>query len=354
MLKKLLILLVCVAVLVAAGTGLWAWQGLQTLKAPVALTEPLLFKVPHGASFSATARRMEDEGLVADSLWLRLYGRAVPEQSRIRAGEYEFQPGMSALDMVASMVRGDVKQWQVRIIEGWTFHDMREALARSEHLAHKTRDWTDDDIMKAVGAEGEHPEGRFFPDTYLYTGGDTDLDVLKRAYQRMSTVLAEQWQNRADGLPYETPYEALIMASIVERETGVPEERNEVAGVFVRRLQKGMRLQTDPTVIYGMGDDYQGGITLRDLKTYTPYNTYRINGLPPTPIALPGKGAIHAALHPDDGNALYFVARGDGTHQFSATLKAHQQAVRQFQLNRRDDYRSAPPPDTTNTGEAAP
>jgi len=342
LLKKLLVLCVCAVVLVAAGTGLWVWQGLQTLEAPVVLEEPVLFDVPRGTSFNSVARRLESEGLVSQSLWLRLYGRLYPEQTRIKAGEYEFSGEMTPEAMIATMIAGDTKHWSVQFIEGWTFQDMRKALAVTERIQKLTTDWSDEDIMKAMGAEGEHPEGRFFPDTYLYTRSDSDLDLLRRAFDRMTSVLEQEWAAREEGLPYESPYEALIMASIVERETGAPEERQQVAGVFVRRLQKGMRLQTDPTVIYGMGKDYKGRIRSRDLRTYTPYNTYRIDGLPPTPIALPGRDSIHAALHPDDGKALYFVARGDGTHKFSRTLAEHQKAVREFQLNRRRDYRSSP------------
>ncbi len=342
MLKKLLIASVCATVLVAAGSGLWVWNGLQSLEKPVVLDEPMLFNLPSGTAFSQLARRLEQEGLVEKGLWLRVYGRLNPGQTQVKAGDYEFTDGMTPLQMLQAMVSGDTKLWSVQFIEGWTFSDMRAALANTERLKQVTRDWTDAEIMKAVGAEGEHPEGRFFPDTYLFSSSESDLDLLQRAYDTMATALEEEWANRAPDLPYDSPYEALIMASIVERETGATHEREQVAGVFVRRLQKGMRLQTDPTVIYGMGDSYKGRIGKRDLRTYTPYNTYRIDGLPPTPIALPGREAIHAALHPDDGDALYFVARGDGTHKFSRTLAEHQKAVREFQLNRRKDYRSSP------------
>ena len=353
MFKKLLLALFCVAVLALTGTGLWVWQGLQSLKNPVTLEEPLLFDVPQGSSFSEVVGRLEVEGLVSNRLWLRLYGRLQPEQTLIKAGEYEFVDGMSPRDMIDIMVSGDTKHWYVQFIEGWTFKDMRAALAQADRLQKVTGQWTSEQIMAAVGAEGEHPEGRFFPDTYAFTSSESDLDLLKRAFNRMEVVLAEEWAAREKALPYDTPYEALIMASIVERETGAPHERDQVAGVFVRRLQKGMRLQTDPTVIYGMGDSYQGRIGRKDLRTHTPYNTYRINGLPPTPIALPGREAIHAALHPDDGDALYFVARGDGTHKFSRTLAEHQKAVRDFQLNRREDYRSSPAPEETDSDEDA-
>ncbi|MEH6561370.1 MAG: endolytic transglycosylase MltG [Marinobacter sp.] len=342
MFKKLLVAVICAAVLVGAGTGLWVWQGLGSLSKPVFMTEPVLFDVSSGTAFSGVARQLETRGLVEKSLWVRIYGRLYPDQAKIKAGEYEFTDGMTAEVMLEKMVEGDTKHWSVQFIEGWAFSDMRAALASTERLEKLTAQWSDAQIMEAVGAAGEHPEGRFFPDTYLFTSSESDLDLLQRSFQRMENVLAEEWEGREEGLPYDSAYEALIMASIVERETGAPHERGQVAGVFVRRLQKGMRLQTDPTVIYGMGDKYKGRIGTRDLRTHTPYNTYRINGLPPTPIALPGREAIHASLHPDSGSALYFVARGDGTHKFSDTLAEHQKAVRAFQLNRRSDYRSSP------------
>lgn len=350
MIKKLLLVCVSAVVLAATGSGLWLWQGLKSLEQPVALEEPLLFTVPQGASFGEVAARLEAQGLVPDRLWLRVLGRLSPEQALVKAGDYEFVDGMSPKAMLAMMVAGDTKHWYVQFIEGWTFQDMRLALARADRLRKITTDWTDEQIMAELGAGDEHPEGRFFPDTYAFTSSESDLDLLKRAFARMERVLAEEWAARAEGLPYDSPYEALIMASIVERETGAAHEREQVAGVFVRRLQKGMRLQTDPTVIYGMGDRYDGRIRRKDLRTYTPYNTYRIDGLPPTPIALPGREAIHAALHPADGDALYFVARGDGTHKFSRTLAEHQQAVREFQLNRREDYRSSPAPANAGSG----
>ena len=342
--KKLLILLFAVVVLVGAGGALWLWQGLKSLEQPIALDEPVLMTVDSGTAYSQLARQMEHEGVVSDALWLRLYGRMNPAQTAIKAGDYELLPGMTPLGLLEAMVQGDVKLWAIQFIEGKTFDDMRAALAANERLEKVTTDWTDEQIMEAVGAADEHPEGWFYPDTYLFDSSETDLDIYKRAYTRMVSVLEEEWQSREKGLPYQSPYEALIMASIVERETGVPSERDQVAGVFVRRLQTGMRLQTDPTVIYGMGDDYDGRIRSRDLREYTPYNTYRIDGLPPTPIAMPARAAIHAALHPAEGDALYFVARGDGSHKFSRTLAEHQRAVREYQLNRREDYRSSPAP----------
>ncbi|MEX0603467.1 MAG: endolytic transglycosylase MltG [Marinobacter sp.] len=351
LIKSFVIALVCGLILAAAGTGLWVWQGLQSLDSPSVLEEPVMFEVPSGSSFDAVAHSMESEALVANSLWLRLYGRIYPEQARIKTGEYEFIDGETPKDMLDAMVAGRVKTWSIQFIEGKTFRDVRAALANSSQLEKLTTEWSTEQIMATLGAEEEHPEGRFFPDTYLFTGQESDIDILRRAFEKMNQVLAEEWAARKEGLPYESAYEALIMASIVERETGVPEERDEVAGVFVRRLQKGMRLQTDPTVIYGMGDLYKGRIGRKDLQTSTPYNTYRIDGLPPTPIALAGREAIHAALNPAEGDTFYFVAKGDGTHQFSRTLAEHQEAVRAYQLQRRSDYRSFPAVTTDKDAE---
>ena len=351
MFKKILIALISVTILAGAGLALWAWQGLQTLEQPVSLNEPVLMSVESGASFGQLARRLEREGYVEDSLWLRLYARLNPEKIGIKAGDYELLPGMTPVTIIETMVDGKVKLWAVQFIEGKTFTDMRATMAGNDKLKKITTDWSNERIMEAVGAKGQHPEGWFYPDTYLFSSSETDLDIFRRAYQRMKQALEEEWAEREQDLPYDSAYQALIMASIVERETGVAGERGEVAGVFVRRLEKGMRLQTDPTIIYGMGDAYDGRIRGKDLRTYTPYNTYRIDGLPPTPIAMPSRPAIHAALHPAEGEALYFVARGDGSHKFSRTLAEHQKAVREFQLNRKEDYRSFPAPDSEKMPE---
>lgn len=344
MIKSFLVAVVASVLVAVAGAALWGWQGMKTLEMEADLQEPMLYMVSRGTSYNAVARDLEKQGLVEEAIWLKLLARVEPEVTSIRAGEYEFEPGMTPRDMIDLMVRGQTKVRTVQFIEGKRFRDARMALAQAEHLEQLTADWPAAKIMTELGDEGAHPEGRFFPDTYAYSRGDSDLEILRRAYERMNNVLAAEWAGRADDLPYENPYEALIMASIIERETGVPEERPDIAGVFVRRLQRGMRLQTDPTVIYGMGDAYEGRITRRDLRTHTPYNTYRISGLPPTPIALTGRASIHAAVHPADGDTLYFVARGDGSHKFSRTLEDHRRAVRQYQLNRGDDYRSSPAP----------
>jgi len=344
LIRKIVVALVAFGILLGAGAGLWAWQGLQSLQQPVPLEQTRLLEVPQGTTLSHLAYDLQAEGLIRESLWLRLYGKLYPQSTRIKAGEYELAPGMSTLDIIDKMVAGITKVWSVQFIEGTRFADARAALAGKATLAQDTAQMSDEEIMAALGQPDQHPEGWFFPDTYLYERGTSDLEILRRSLERMQETLETEWANRAPDLPYKTPYEAMIMASIVEKETGVPSERNEVAGVFVRRLNKGMRLQTDPTVIYGMGDRYKGNIRRKDLRTATPYNTYVIPALPPTPIALFGREALHATLHPAAGTALYFVARGDGSHVFSDTLAEHQKAVRNYQLNLREDYRSSPPP----------
>jgi UPF0755 protein len=234
---------------------------------------------------------------------------------------------------LALFASGRSIQYPVTLVEGRRFRDVVGELAEVSVLEHELTGLSDAEVMERVGIDEAHPEGWLFPDTYLVVRGSTDVALLRRAYERMQEVLAEEWANRSEDLPLATPYDALILASIIEKETGVAEERPAIAGVFVRRLQRGMRLQTDPTVIYGMDDAFDGDIRRADLRRETPYNTYVIDGLPPTPIALPGREAIHAALHPADGDSLYFVARGDGRHYFSATLDEHNCAVRHYQLD---------------------
>jgi UPF0755 protein len=232
--------------------------------------------------------------------------------------------------------------YSIQFIEGSSYKDALVVLAADTKILQTLADLPEQEIVKRLGLEpGSHLEGLFYPDTYHFHKGDSDLDILKRAHQRLKTILDQEWDSRQKDLPLESAYQALILASIIEKETGVPDERSEIAGVFVRRLQKKMRLQTDPTVIYGLGDRYQGNITRKHLRENTAYNTYRISGLPPTPIALVGREAIHAALNPKPGNSLYFVAKGDGSHYFSKTIEEHNKAVRKYQLRRRSDYRSS-------------
>jgi len=298
--------------------------------------------IPAGSGFSTITARLQQQGLITQPKIWKIYARLTGQATRVQAGEYQFETGLSPVAILDKLVRGDVIQYQITLVEGWTFKQLLQALAAEEKLEHQLTELKTSEIMTRLGHEKEHPEGRFFPDSYQFTSGTSDEDVLRRAYQRLSTILEAEWQQRAKKLPYENGYEALIMASIVEKETGQASERAEIAGVFVRRLLKGMRLQTDPTVIYGLGDRYKGNIRRKHLKQPTPYNTYVIPALPPTPIAMVGREAIHAALHPKSGKSLYFVAKGDGSHFFSDTLEQHNKAVRRYQLKRVEQYRSSP------------
>ena len=296
-----------------------------------AQSEPRVFEIRPGTRLRQLATRLTDEGLIKDPYFFIALAYEKQLQGQIKAGEYALTEGMRPLDLLRLFASGRSIQYPVTLIEGWTFRDALESLADHETLQTELTGLPESEIMQRVGIDEPHPEGWLFPDTYLVARASTDVDVLKRAHERMQRVLNEEWQQRAEGLPLKTPYEALILASIIEKETGLAEERPDIAGVFVRRLQRGMRLQTDPTVIYGMGEAYDGNIRRADLRQATPYNTYVIDALPPTPIALPGREAIHAALHPADGDTLYFVARGDGSHHFSPTLEEHNCAVRQYQ-----------------------
>ncbi|MCU7906115.1 MAG: endolytic transglycosylase MltG, partial [Candidatus Thiodiazotropha sp. (ex Epidulcina cf. delphinae)] len=267
-------------------------------------------------------------------LLLRFIARWSGQADELKAGEYHLPQGATPLVLLEILTSSQVVQHALTIIEGWTFKQMMAAVRRHPALQQTLQEMKDEQIMQRLALGDPHPEGRFYPDTYHFPLGATDAEFLKRAYQRMQTTLEQAWRSREKGLPLKTPYEALILASIIERETGLPEERGKIAGVFVRRLRRGMRLQTDPSVIYGMGDAYDGNIRKRDLLRDTPYNTYIHKGLTPTPIALPSGASIHAALHPEDGDQLYFVATGDGGHYFSTTLEEHNKAVRKYQLKK--------------------
>jgi UPF0755 protein len=262
--------------------------------------------------------------------WFRWSGDA----KRIRAGSYEIGPGTTPRSLLAKMVRGDETLATVRLIEGWTFRQFRAELAKADALKPSTAAMSDAQIMEAIGSPGQAPEGRFYPDTYAYSKGSSDLAVLKRAHRAMRQRIEEAWVARAADLPLRTPDEALILASIVEKETGAAAERGRVAAVFVNRLRVGMPLQTDPTVIYGLGEAFDGNLRKRDLQADTPYNTYTRTGLPPTPIAMPGAASLRAAVRPDVSKALYFVARGDGSSEFSETLAEHNRAVNKYQRGR--------------------
>lgn len=321
--------LITLGLLILAAVSAWmAWFALRPLPLP---SVPYQFTIPPGASLKKLALQLEDAGMLEDGLRFRLLGRVMGYAGRIQAGTYSLDRPISPLELLGKVVRGEVIQGAVLFVEGWSFREIRKELARNPQLEHRLLDMTDIDLLAAIGAEEKHPEGLFFPDTYFFSPHSPDVDVLRRAYQLQRQKLLAAWDARASGLPYKTPYEALIMASIIEKETGVPEERPQIAAVFVNRLNKGMRLQTDPTVIYGLGEKFDGNLRKADLLRDTPYNTYTRAGLPPTPIAMPGEGAIRAALNPADSKAIFFVARGDGTHVFSSSLDEHNRAVNRYQ-----------------------
>ena len=300
------------------------------------------FAVTAGESLRSVTTRLHERGVVPYPRLLLLYGRYSGLDTKIKQGEYLLPQYLDIKSLLLLLSEGKVIQYQVTLPEGITLGRALSLLAAEAGLEH-VMDGVQDARLLTLTAAHSNPEGLFFPDSYHYERGISDWQILQRSHQRMQAVLAQEWAGRADNLPYKTAYEALIMASIIERETGLAEERAEISGVFVRRLQKRMRLQTDPTVIYGMGEGFDGNLRRADLKDDSnPYNTYRHHGLPPSPIALAGREAIHAALNPAEGDTLYFVARGDGGHVFSATLEAHQKAVRKYQLKRRADYRSSP------------
>ncbi|MCB1703376.1 MAG: endolytic transglycosylase MltG [Halioglobus sp.] len=298
--------------------------------------------VGEGDSLGKAVATLHQAGVLAYPRLVTLYGRWTGLDQQIKRGEYLLPQNSTARTMLSMLHRGDVVQYQVTLPEGITLAAALDILAGQEQLQRELSGQDDPRIMEMIQPE-THPEGLFFPDTYRYARGDSDTSILQRAHTAMLSVLEEEWQQREPSVPYQSPYEALIMASIIERETGLPEERGEISGVFSRRLEKGMLLQTDPTVIYGLGDEFDGNLQRAHLREEgNEYNTYRIPGLPPTPIALPGRAAIRAALNPEPGTALYFVARGDGGHVFSNTLNEHNRAVREYQLKRRENYRSSP------------
>ncbi len=345
MLKKILIvLLVTLVALIGVAWFLFDHHERQ-LFAPLPIEEESIIDVPSGTSFQQLMRQFEGKSWLNQADFMRIYSRLHPEITSIRAGEYAIHPGSSLMDVIEKMNRGEVVAHRFTIIEGHTYRQLMKALHADDRIIPTLKGKSEAEVMEIIADDANLPaEGMFLAETYQFIRGAQDVDILRRAYRDLHSFLDAQWDDRDESLPYQSPYEAIIMASIIERETGVPSERSKIAGVFVRRLNIGMRLQTDPTVIYGMGDRYEGRITRADLRRPTPWNTYTIDGLPPTPISMVGRDAIVASFNPLEGNALYFVARGDGTHHFSATLREHNNAVNRYQRNRRSDYRSSPPP----------
>lgn len=330
-----LVLLLAVAAGVAAA---WGWADFnRSLDAPVATSEPVDFTIERGWSVRRVANALVSAGLIDKPHWFEIEARATGKALNIQSGDYVIEPGTPVRELLDLFQDGRARQHAHTIIEGNNFREMLTRVSGIERLTGTLEHDASFDargaaLMAALGEPDVHPEGQFFADTYYFSDGASDIEFFARAKARLETVLAEEWEARSEGLPLQTPYEALVLASIVEKETALPSERPLIAGVFLSRLEKGMRLQTDPTVIYGIGESFDGDIRRRDLTTDTPYNTYTRGGLPPTPIAMVGREAINAVLHPEATTKLYFVSRGDGSHHFSETLEEHNAAVRKYQL----------------------
>jgi UPF0755 protein len=325
LIKKIMITGAIVSVAAGGGFAWWSKHPLTTAEPPIEFT------ITPGSGVSAAAQQMARAGVPIDPFLFQVLARVTGDAGRIKAGSYELKPNTSPRRLLTQLVRGEFAQEAVTIIEGWTFRQMREAIAATRTLRHETTKLSDAELMAKISPEFKQPEGLFFPDTYLFAKGSSDMQIYRQAHQMMLNRLNAAWETRDPNLPYKNPYEALIMASIVEKETGQKSERAMIAGVFVNRLRTGMMLQTDPSVIYGMGLRYEGKIAKKDLQTDTPYNTYTRYGLPPTPISLPGVQSIAAAMAPAKTDALYFVSRNDGTSQFSSNLNDHNRAVNQYQ-----------------------
>ncbi len=334
--RKTLALLMMAAV-VAVGL---LWQHYQAFadKSLVMSSQERILSVEPGDGFHNVLDKLRALGVnQGNDLEWKALAKQMKVASHLQVGDYAITSGLSPRSILQRLEDGDIIQRKFALIDGWNIRDVRRALKNTAHIAHITDELSDAELMSRLGAEGVHPEGRFLPETYLYSRGTSDLDLLQRAFKGMQDALAEAWDKRQDGLPLTSPDELLTLASIIEKETGAAEERPMISGVFIRRMNTGMRLQTDPTVIYGIGSAYDGNIRKKDLLTDTPYNTYTRDGLPPTPIAMPGKPALEAAAQPADGDAVFFVARGDGTgrHVFSKDLNEHNAAVRQYLNNTR-------------------
>jgi UPF0755 protein len=311
-----------------ASSACLAWFALT----PVDLSaSPLDFSVKRGSGLRSATRQMIEAGVGMPAWLFVLLGRITANQANIKAGSYEISAGVTPWQLLSKLTQGDFAQTEIVFVEGWTFRQMRAALDAHPAVRHDSAGLPDTEVMRRLGGDSRQPEGLFFPDTYLFGKGESDLAILGRAYRAMEKQLQSTWQQRSPGLPLANPYEALILASIVEKETGQASDRALIAGVFVNRLRAGMPLQTDPTVIYGLGEKFDGNLRRRDLITDTRFNTYTRPGLPPHPIAMPGQASLLAAVHPAKTNALYFVARGDGSSQFSRSLEEHNRAVAKYQ-----------------------
>ena len=323
--KRIFLLALCLTLLAVAGLGWYAFSPLKLR------SDPAEFSIKPGSSLKSATRQIAESGIELSAWQFNLLGRLLGKASTIKAGSYEAGSGITPLALLDKLTAGDVTQTDVVFIEGWTFRQLRAALNSDPGVRHDSAALSNAEIMSRLGAPERSPEGLFFPDTYVFGRGTSDLDILRRAYAAMDRQLQTAWELRAPDLPYRSPYEALIMASVIEKETGQSTDRALIGGVFVNRLRIGMMLQTDPSVIYGLGEEFDGNLRKKDLRADTPHNTYTRAGLPPTPIAMPGLAALQAALNPAKTTALYFVARGDGSSEFSRTLAEHERAVTKYQ-----------------------
>ncbi|HEY8094845.1 MAG TPA: endolytic transglycosylase MltG [Methylobacter sp.] len=322
--------------LVLSFAGGWLWMDYQSaLHQPALLEQTVYIEIEKGDSLNLIIDKLLAQKLAVKPFWFKVIALQSNALKKLKTGEYELTSGLTVPQIIALFVQGKTKQHAITFPEGWSFKEILHEIEKNPNLEHSLNGVCLESVMSKLKSDAQSPEGLLFPDTYFFEKHTSDLALLKRAYDKMQQVLQQEWLNKSEDLPFKTPYEALTLASIVEKETGVAAERPLIAGVFIRRLEQNMLLQTDPTVIYGMGEAYQGDIKSKDLTTATPYNTYVISGLPPTPIAMPGREALNAVLHPDKGDSLYFVARGDGTHVFSATLKDHNMAVDEFQRKKK-------------------
>lgn len=305
-----------------------------TMNKPLDLDNSMLIELKKGSSIKSLSNSLQQKGILDDPLYFIVWARLTGLATKLKAGEYRIEPFDSLTKILNKIVSGKTEQYKLTLVEGWSFKEVLQEINKHPQIHHTISDSTISEIARMLKID--HPEGRFYPDTYFITKGTRDIDVLNRALKTMDQALKTEWAKRDADLPFDTPYKALILASIVEKESAVADERAKIAGVFINRLRKKMRLQTDPTIIYGMGDEYDGDIRFRDLRKDTPYNTYTRNGLPPTPIAMPGLAALKAVLHPEKTDALYFVAFGDGSgrHLFSNNLAQHEEAVNKFQKKR--------------------
>jgi UPF0755 protein len=317
-----------IIIALVAGAAAWWWVTRSPLPLP---QQPYAFSVRSGATLRAVAHELTAAGVLRADWTLVLLGRVLGVDRSIKAGNYELPAGTTLAALLAKLSQGDATQTSLTIVEGWTLRDLREALRANAEITQTARDVADPDLMRALGAPQTPAEGWFFPDTYFFSDGTSDVSILARAYRTMQQRLNAAWAARASGLPFTSPYEALILASIVEKETGRGADRPLIASVLINRLQRGMRLQADPTVIYGLGARFDGNLSKRDLDADTAYNTYTRDGLPPTPIALPGQASLDAVLHPPPTPYLYYVSRGDGSSEFSANLPDHNRAVAKYQ-----------------------